>query len=438
MQSPSPDPTPSPRGPRRSWRFGIGVAIGLVLLLTYLPLTRAIDLGPMYTRGPGGEWSVRNQDLRYWRGLRWNWGVGSGSQGSQKWSPGLDSKLPTPYPARRIWIVCQTPGAAAHALGEALTAQLLANGDMAEVAFFPFVQLPITEFRPPDLWVTLDQLGDESTTLPGYFAAKGSIAMTVTPRLQNALTRTREQIEQPFSANLLRYDSSRVGLISAAGRWKRIGDELLQNAHLESTLLALRGDSPTLPAVLGIELLHGPIRCKPIRSLADLGKTVRQLKEGPAWMVHDLSVWSLEPGPDRRRRIQTLRAALIEEGWTSVSDGPRSFRVRLGERQLSVGEQVDSDWFTDADEACSVSPIGIQHLHPFTAEQCVQFLGQRLKQGLSKPELHALLAQLSPEQRQAIRDSRFNAPIDETGETQAITPDHWFQVLQQLSELKLR
>lgn len=429
--------------PRRSRRFKAwGLAIGLFLLLTYVPLSRAMDLGPMYTRSPEGEWSVRNPDLRYWRGLRWNWGKGYGSQGSEMWTPGLGSKLFTPYPTRRIWIVCQTPGKAAHALGEALTEQLLANDDMAEVAFFPFVQLPITEFRPPDLWVTLEQLADESTTLPGFFSASGSIAMTISPRLHNTLYRASSEVEAPFFASLLNYDASRVGLISAAGRWKHIGDELVRSAHLETNLRLLRGESTQLPVVLGIELLHGPIRCKPIQALADLGKQVQQLKEGPAWMVHDLSAWSIEPGPDRRRRIQALRAALIEEGWMPVSGGPRGFRVKLGERQLTVGEQVNRDWFTGSDmyagEAWRESPIGVQHLHAFTAEECVHFLNQRLEHGLSKAQLHALLAQLSPGQRQDMVDSFFQKPVDKTGESQAISPDHLFQIVQQLSELKLK
>ncbi|MCP5023472.1 MAG: hypothetical protein GY930_17095 [bacterium] len=443
MQSPDPTPSPAPRVPGRSRRFrALGLVIGLVLLLTYVPLSRAMDLGPMYTRGPEGEWSVRNQDLRHWRGLRWNMSKGHGSQGVESWTPGLGSELFTPYPTRRVWIVCQTPGKVAHALGEALTKQLLANDDMVEVAFFPFVQLPVTEFRPPDLWVTLDQLADESTTLPGFFSASGSIAMTISPRLHNTLNRAASEIEAPFFASLLNYDKSQIGLISAAGRWKRLGDELVRSAHLETNLRLLQGECTQLPAVLGIELLHGSIRCTPIQALRDLGRQVQQLKEGPAWMVHNLTAWSIKPGADRRQRIQSLHAALIEEGWTPVSSGPRGFRVKLGERQLTVGEQIDRDWFSSFDvysgDAWDESPIGVQHLHEFTAEECVHFLNQRIEQGLSKPQLHALLAQLSPGQRQAIADSYWQRPVDETGEAQPLVPPHLFQIIGQLSDPKLK
>ncbi|MDF1838379.1 MAG: hypothetical protein P1V35_10950, partial [Planctomycetota bacterium] len=294
MESSEPNSHPAMWVPRRSRKFKIlGVALGLFLLVTYVPLTRALDLGPMYTRDSEGQWSVRNQDLRHWRGLRWNFGMGSGNQSMVHWRAALNGRFPTPYPARRFWVVCQTPGDAAEALGEMIVQKLLAKDEMAEVAFFPYVHLPITEFRPPDLWITLDQLEDESLTLPGYFSARGTVAMTITPRLHGGLNRSKDGVDAPYSTTLLNYAGSRVGLVSAAGRWKHVGEQLALMVHLDTQLQELQGAGDEPSAVLGIELMHGPIVCERIQALADLGKDVKQLKEGPGWMVHDLSAWSL-------------------------------------------------------------------------------------------------------------------------------------------------
>lgn len=416
--------------------------MGLVLffLLTYVPLTRGMDYGPMYTRDPEGQWSVRNLDLRHWRGLRWNQSAAFGSQGSVSWSAPLDRGLPTPYPTRRIWVVCQTPGQPAHALGEALVEELLTQDSMAEVAFFPFVQLPITEFRPPDLWITLNQIERASTTLPGYFSAKGTVALTITPRLQDTLDRTKQEITAPFFTSLLHYDGARVGLISAAGRWMRLGEELAGIAQVDSYLESLQGATQERSAVLGIELLHGPIVCERPQALADLGTEVKQLKEGPAWMVHDLSAWALKPGSDRESRLAKLREALIAEGWSLVSATPESFRLKLGERQLSAGPQFHPDWYGNASgidkSTFEDSRIGIQHFHPFTTEESLLYLNQRLEQGLTKPQLLALLAQLSPARRRSLVDSFFNKPVDKTGSSQKLRLPFHFEIIAPLLDSK--
>lgn len=418
----------------------MGLAVGLFLLLTYVPLTRAMDLGPMYTRDPEGAWSVRHQDLRNWRGLRWNFGKGFGEQSMVHWRAPLGDRFPTPYPARRIWVVCQTPGEAAQALGEIIVEQLLARNEMAEVAFFPYVQLPITEFRPPDLWITLDQLEDESLILPGFFSVRGTVAMTIAPHLHAGLNRTKEEVDAPFSTSLMHYDGSRFGLLSAAGRWKHVGEQLALMVHLETQLQELRGAGTEPPAVLGIDLLHGPIRCERIQALADLGKDVKQLKEGPAWMAHDLSAWSLKPGPDRRRRIQDLAMALTAEGWTLRKGTPTGLILELGDRVLMVGAQVDrrfhdsADWQSDATFANS--PIGIQHFHPFSTGECLEYLDQRMEQGLTQSQLHALLAQLSPERRQSLINSYFDQPAQDA--PQKLGPPHHYQIIEPLLDPKLK
>jgi len=318
--------------------------------------------------------------------------------------------------------------------------ELLASDDMAEVAFFPYVQLPITEFRPPDLWITLDQLQDSSTTLPGFFAARGTLALTITPRLQDSLLKSKKEVKAPFFTTLLKYDGSRVGLISAAGRWKRLGDDLARLVHLDEQLQELRGSEAQLTAVLGIELMHGPIVCERIQALADLGKEVKQLKEGPAWMVHDLSAWSLKPGPDRRRRIQDLRAALIAEGWTLLDGSGSGLRLQLGPRILTVGAQVDRGFYGDADQldenTFAATPIGIQHFHPFSTEECLEYLNQRLEQGLTKVQLHALLAHLSPSRREALTDSYFSKPIEPA--PQKLDPPHLYTIIERLLDPKLK
>ena len=413
------------------------VGIGLFLALTYVPLTRAMDLGPMYTRGPEGGWSVRNQDLRHWRGLRWDWSHNSTwGLGQSSWSHSALKSFPTPYPARRIWVVCQTPGEAVHAMGEELVKELLENADIVEVAFFPFVQLPITEFRPPDLWVTLDQVHDVSKALPGYFSAKGSVVATVTPRLLDTLTVDKSDIEAPLFATLLAYQDSRLGLISAAGRWDKIGKRLANKSRLLHALKELRGEASEPSAALTIDLLHGPIRCEPIQALAALGREVQQIKEGPAWMVHDLSAWSVQPGPSRASRLEVLRSALLAEGWELESDSLHGFHMKLGQRELSVGPQIHAYWFRDewsTEIDPEQIPIGVQHFHPFSAEECLTYLDQRLSHSLSPAQLHALLAQLSPKRRQALVDLLFKP-----GDDGDLDPSHLYQIATQLSEPRLK
>ncbi|MFT5197538.1 MAG: hypothetical protein ACI87O_000177, partial [Planctomycetota bacterium] len=90
---------------------------------------------------------------------------------------------------------------------------------------------------------------------------------------------------------------------------------------------------------------------------------------------------------------------------------------------------IDRNTFED-------SRIGIQHFHPFSTEECLLYLNQRMEQGLTQPQLHALLAQLSPVRRQALVDSFFDQPIDPSGSSQKLGLPFHDQIIAPLLESK--
>ncbi|MDF1839079.1 MAG: hypothetical protein P1V35_14520, partial [Planctomycetota bacterium] len=143
-------------------------------------------------------------------------------------------------------------------------------------------------------------------------------------------------------------------------------------------------------------------------------------------------------GPDRQRRIRDLAAALTKEGWQLDQQSPTGLVLSMHGRVLTVGAQVDPRFYEEAEwhgaDTFASSPIGIQHFHPFTTDECLTYLNQRMEQGLTKSQLHALLAQLSPSRRQGLIDSYFDYPIESPPQKLAL-PFH-FQIIQPLLDSK--
>ncbi|MCB9906240.1 MAG: hypothetical protein H6830_00820 [Planctomycetes bacterium] len=384
----------------RSWRPRIGITLlGLWMLFTYVPLTRAFNQGPMYSRMASGDWSVRNLDLRGWRGLRWEWASGQPEVTSYV---GIHTET-APYPCQRIWIVCRTPGQVTHELGAALVQRLLARPGMVEVALFTHRQLPFSEYRSPDLYVTLDALEEDSQTLPGYLSAHGRIELRVQPSL---LPRPVEGPDEPNCVVQASYEARRFGAISAAQRWAPIADALADRIDLEAYLDELQGsDTPPLPS-LELHWLHGPIQCAPILALQRYPFDLQSMNTGTAWMVHDDSAWSLDPHGETQRIGDQLVAQLQTEGWSLMRSGSGSATLALGPRRLDIRPMDSLEGqaeFLPEWQARDGRLLGIHHYHPFSAEECAEYLQTCLGEGLQPIQLDSLLHLIDPQQRRELR-----------------------------------
>ena len=392
--------TPSSQADSKShrWKPKTGLTLlGLLLLFTYMPLSRAYNQGPIYTRLSGGDWSVHNRDLRDWRGLRVQL-----ASGDTEVTPGTSQAIFDPSgnsPCRRIWIICRTPGQAVHALGDKLTQRLLQRSSLVEVAFFPARQLPINEYRPPDLWVCLDELQSDSLTLPGLFRASGTVEIRIGPTV---LPLPEEYGQVPKQVQQFAYSTQRVGLLSAAGRWDQVGEGLAQNAGLESFLDELENQEPNPLPALDISLFHGPIRYPEGKTFLGLGPELQMISQGNHWMVHDSTGWTLPSRGNIATRAANLAQALGAEGWSVLRDEPGSLTLQNDERLLDMRPLHSlpgaSSFLPEWKENDS-RPLGIFHYHPFLPESCARYLENQIGHELQPLELKSLLRHLGPNRR---------------------------------------
>ena len=390
--------TPPSQSRTRRWTLTLLV---VWLALTYAPLSRAILRGPVYTRALDGAWSVHNEDLRTWRGLRWS--AGFGAPKVTLATQIEDHTVDLPFPCQRIWVLCRTPGPVAHALGEELTLALLDRPGMQEVGYFTYRQLPNSAFRPPDLWITIDRLEGSSLTLPGHARSQGRLQVRMG---QSTMAGPKDLFAGPHWVGQLTYSSSRTGLVPAASRWLPIARALRDALPLQQVLDRWQGPPErALPAV-AVRWLHPPIRCETIAALKQHLPRVQQVAEGPAWMMHDVTSWVVESDGDAQETAATLLRNLRSDGWELEGDGAGIARLRRGSRQIDLRPlhgKPDQTLLEDRWGAQDDRPLVLTHLHPFTTSEIAEYLQEVQREGIPETSLQSLIAHVPPDRRRAVR-----------------------------------
>lgn len=388
--------TRSGRGRRWAWTLLV-----VWLVVTYAPLSRTILRGPVYTRASDGSWSVHNEDVRVWRGLRTAAAVGTPAV--ELATQIEDRTVDRPFPCQRIWVLCRTPGAMAHRLAEELTLALLERPGIQEVGWFTFRQLPNSAFRPPDLWITIDQLESESWTLPGHVRAQGRLQVRLAPSVTAA---PRDVMAGPHWVGQLTYETQHSGWIPAAARWGPTARALLAALPLDAVLDRWQGPLERALPPVDVRWLHAPIRCETIQPLKAHLTRVQQIAEGPAWMMHDVTAWTILPEENTQATAQSLMRDLQAEGWQSLGNLEGMARFTLGQRQIDLRPlygKADQSLLEERWSAEDQRPLVLLHLHPFSTEECAQYLREVAREGLPEASLRSLIVHLAPTRRQALR-----------------------------------
>ncbi|MEZ5973282.1 MAG: hypothetical protein R3F33_03395 [Planctomycetota bacterium] len=375
------------------------VAIGAVLLLTYVPLTRVQGAPVGYSRLADGSWSVRGADLRSWRGLHAVWARGGTEYQHVSWPARIDA----PQPARRIWVVQLSPDPVAGALADAITQDLLADPELEEVGFFPYATLPLKEFRCPDLWIKVAAMQGESRTWPGRFRAKGRIEVRLEPWL---LPAPQELGETPVHVEQWSYDSERTGLVSAAGRWQTLAADLLEKAELRQTLSTWRGDAEGALADLPPTWLHGATEGLEIPGLLDEGERLHLLNRGQRWLVPEVTGWIVDGQSDSFAGAKALAGRLQAAGWQPCVSHPGGFTLEHGELRLDIrplwGSPSALETVPALQQNGDTRPLGVLVVHPFRPEQALAWFDQLKASELSEAEWHSLVAHLTHKQRRLL------------------------------------
>ena len=396
----APAQTGAPTGRRAAWRW-VGTLLLVWVTLTYAPLSRAILRGPVYTRALDGSWSVHNEDLRSWRGVRWSAGIGAPRV--ELATQIEDHTVDLPFPCKRIWVLCRTPGPVAHALGEELTLALLERPGMQEVGYFTYRQLPNSAFRPPDLWITIDRLEGTSLTLPGHTRSAGRLQVRAA---QTTMTGPSDLFAGPHWVGQLTYSSQRSGLVPAASRWLPIAQALRDALPLDQVLDRWQGPEERALPPVAVRWLHPPQRCETILALKQHLPRVQQVAEGPAWMMHDVTSWIVRPDASSSQTAEWLLRDLQADGWSLAKQEAGLASLSKGARQIDLRPLhglPDQTLLEDRWTADDTRPLVLTHLHPFATDEIAAYLRQVQQEGIPETSLQSLIAHLAPNRRQAVR-----------------------------------
>lgn len=281
--------------PRRALRV-LGTLAAGIALLTWLPL-RGWDCEPYGLVRENGVWTERGAPRS---GLSL---VLATHAATARTTTSRASEAPHP---RRLWITAVEDHPLLQELATHLVDSLREVELLEEVGWFPANTQPLQVRRAPDAWVILDLQELETLTLPLYQRLRAEVHLTVDSSLVKRSARSQRP---PALSVLLRRDSTSVGLVTEAARWKAAGQALAEAVDLAGELAEL-GDPgpPPLPRA------EGPPPAPP----ADLGAALeahgRRLWTTPAPGGLHRTRWVLDPPP----QPEDLGATLEQLGFQAA------------------------------------------------------------------------------------------------------------------------